>query len=248
MSEKGMTQALAVIEGEDIVFAPEWVARRDAAVAAAETITAVEDDRALDVAGAAQTQLTRLAKELEQARMGLTRPLDGLKRKIMDRAAEMARPITVQAERIRQMNSAYATRKAAEAKAEAERVERIRREQAAAAAAEREAWEAEANAQAREMFGEGAVAEAWQPPEPAAPAFNPEIVPRVTAPKTASNTFVEVWQFEVLDGEKVPREFCSVDERKIRAFLAYQKSLKRNVQDVAIQGVRVYAETSVRAR
>ena len=50
-------------------------------------------------------------------------------------------------------------------------------------------------------------------------------VPTVSAPKSSANRMVERWSFEVLDSAAIPREFLSVDEGKIRAWMQAQTKL-----------------------
>lgn len=244
-----MTMGNELVPGnQEVSFAAEWLVKRDAAVTAAASITEVVDDRGLEVAGAAQTQLTRLAKELEAERMAMTRPLDAFKRKIMNKAKELLAPVDMELGRLKGLNTAYATRKAREAEEERRRIEALRREQAEREAKEQAEREAAARAEAQAMFGEGAVVEVE--PVEVAPSLEvvAEMVPEVAPPRTASNTFVEVWKFEVVDEQKVPREFCSVDEQKLRGYMQYQKGMKKQVEEVKVAGVRFWKEMSVRAR
>ena len=61
------------------------------------------------------------------------------------------------------------------------------------------------------------------------------------APKVAGLSTRDVWRFEVTDEALVPREYLSVDERKIRGVV---NSLKGSAR---IPGVRVYCEKSLAA-
>ena len=248
MSDVETGTAVAVITGpEDIRFGDAWIARRDETVAAALGIVSVSSDAELEAAGKVQTTLTRLVKELEAERMNMTRPLDALKKLVMDKAAEMYAPIHNQLERIRKLNVAYATEKARLAKEETERIAKLERERIERETAERVERERLAAAEAAAVFGESAVVDAGAGQAQGQPVV-PQVVPRHAPPRTSVNSFVEVWKFDIVDSEKVPRELCSVDEQKIRAFLNYKKSLKLKPDEIVIAGVRVYSEMSVRAR
>jgi len=78
--------------------------------------------------------------------------------------------------------------------------------------------------------------------------FTPSIIPQATSPHTASNSFVETWEFEVIDDSKVPRNFLSVDEKKLRDFIQFQKTSKRQIEEVSIPGVRVFKRINTQAK
>lgn len=231
---------------------PVWMTKSAEALALAKDVTQVADDAALEVAGRVQTDLSKLIRDIEQQRMNVTRPLDGLKASIMDKAKELTAPLNAELNRVKALNTAYATRKAQEAEAERKRLLKIQQDKAAADA--REALEREERQQtaAQSVFGSAAVADTSEQPQPvnpfAQPPIDPTVVPRAAMPKSSANAFTEVWKFEILDERLVPREFLSVDESKIRAALNYKKSLKCAVEDVAVPGLRIYKEMSVRAR
>lgn len=232
---------------------PVWMTKSAEAVSAAKDITAVDDDAGLERAGRVQTDLSKLIKDIETQRMNITRPLDGLKKSIMDKAAELTSPLNAELARVKALNTVYATRKSQEAEAERKRLLKIQQDEAAAKVKADQEREATAQSAASSVFGAAAKADTSEPQplpvDPFAPPVGvPTIIPRATAPKSSANAFTEVWKFEVLDEKLVPREFLSVDETKIRAMLNYKKSLKCAVEDVVIPGVRVYKETSVRAR
>jgi len=235
-----------------------WIAKRDTVVQEAIKIDAVTDDATLEKACWVQNQLGSLLKEIEKARMQITRPLDEMKKNIMAREKELSAVVTEHFERVKRMNTAYATKKAEEARAEQERIAMIERERAEQEAheqmererAERERVQQE-QAKAQSLFGNSAVVapvSATQPPVAEAPRYTPVIHPQATMPTTSQNSFVETWKFEVLDASQVSRYFLSVDETKIRQFLAEQKKQGMKVDEVSISGVRVYAEFNSQAK
>lgn len=93
---------------------------------------------------------------------------------------------------------------------------------------------AEAMTRAAEAAREGRADEAREE----AQALIPIVVP-------ASVTIVERWVFRVIAPEMVPRDFLTVDERKIRAYLA--KTGKGEVP-TPVPGVAFSLETSARAK
>jgi len=255
------------MNGKDIVVAnvssdaldkqAAWLAKRDTIVAEADKIQSVETDADLEKSGWLQAQVSSLIKDLSKARLALTRPLDAVKSEIMAREKEMTVTLDAHFARIKRLNDAYATKKFEAAEAERKRIEKIERERAEAEAhAERqreEAARAEADskrAEARALFGESAVVDAAPvpPPQQPAPMFTPSIIPQATSPHTASNSFVETWEFEVIDDSKVPRNFLSVDEKKLREHIQFAKTSKRDIESIVIPGVRVFKRINTQAK
>ena len=69
-----------------------------------------------------------------------------------------------------------------------------------------------------------------------------------TMPKASANRMVERWDFAVTDAHAVPRELCSPDERKIRAFLAAKKAEGYKADQIVIDGIRISATVQVQSR
>ena len=68
--------------------------------------------------------------------------------------------------------------------------------------------------------------------------------PPMAAPIEATDgiSYVDHWDFEILDPKQVPREYLVVDEKKVRGVV---KATKGSVQ---IPGVRIFCEKRVRGR
>lgn len=220
-----MTEDITIVQdirGDALARCVEWIEQRDGFIATAAELVAVGSDADLDEAGLLLAAMKKHAKALGAERTAVTRPLDEVKRQIMDQAKAMVADLEAETARIKRLCDAYATRKAREA--EAARIEAQR--QAAEDAARREA--------AASVFGESAVI---QTPAPAVPA-----VPPPAAPKAAGSRIVTRWEFEVTDAAMVPREFCVPDPRAIRAWMDYQVKTGRNPE---MPGVRFASRQSV---
>lgn len=61
-------------------------------------------------------------------------------------------------------------------------------------------------------------------------------------PKVEGVSFYEHWDFEIEDENAIPRQFLSIDEKKIRKYVQAMKG------DAEIPGVRVYMEKKPRVR
>jgi TolA-binding protein len=240
----------ADVGGDALMKQTEWLAKRDAVLVLAGQVTAVESEGDLERAGKIYTDVATLVKELEKKRLDITRPLDDVKKQIMSAEKDMTAKLTSEQDRIKRMNNAYATKKMQEAQAEQRRVDELNRiEQANAAELQRKAQE-EADAKAataQSIFGAQAVTTAQvQAQAPVVPQV--QYCTTVEAPRASANTIRTEWKFEVLDSEKVPRELCTVDEKKIRAHLTYQKSMGANIENLQIAGLRLWQEANVCAR
>lgn len=249
---------VANVSSDALTKQAAWIAKRDGILERSSKISAVETDADLELSGWVQAQMSGLTKEIEKARMEVTRPLDEVKKSIMAQEKEMCARLASEFDRVKRLNVAYATRKQAEADAERRRIDAINRANAEREAAEQARREQEAQAEAdrkrkeaEALFGAAAIVDVAPPPAPAAPVYEPpapKIIPQAVAPSTASNAFVQVFKFEVVDAAAVPREFCTVDDAKIRAAIQYHKSQGRMADQIIISGVRVYAETNVQAK
>jgi len=62
---------------------------------------------------------------------------------------------------------------------------------------------------------------------------------------TGANRMVKVYDFNVVDPSAVPPQFCSVDEKKIRAHVKYCKGME---QEPKIDGVIFTSRVDVQAR
>ena len=223
------------------------------AVDAAKGIISVGNDADFERSGAAQTLLTKLVSDFDKKRLELTRPIDALKDRVMAEAKAFTLPARTELERVKSLNNAYATAKARAAEAERRRIAEEERRRAEAEFAAQQQAEAEAKAQAeaaRAVFGDSAEVTAQPVPQdtpaPTHPV-EPTLMPRVTAPRTESNNIAKVWKFEVTDTAKVPREFLTVDEAKIRSLVDYHKKIG-DIESLTVAGVRFYWESSVRSK
>ena len=212
----------------------DWLAKRDTLLEQVVKVTTVENDNQLELSGNLQRDISKHVKELGRDRLDLTRQIDTVKKSIMDQEKAMVKGLSEQLRRLSYLNSGYATRVAAAAEAERQRIEAERR-----AAADR-IFEAEQarQAEASNAFGEDVtfVEKGWAPePEPVEP-----LPP--SKPRTSGVSFVENWQFRITDSAKIPREYLMVDESKIRKIV---KALKAGT---SIPGVEVFKTMDTRSK
>lgn len=206
-----------------------WLESRAAALATAQEIAAVDSQADLSRAGKAEAEIKKLLKRLKEERLAATRPLDEMKKRLVEKEKELAAPLEAHLDRIHALTTAYATRMEEARQAELRRLAELEAERAEAAVAQEEA---------QDIFGDVAVS---LPPQPL-----PAAPDRVRA--SADNRIVERWDFMVLDAFAVPREFCSVDEKKLRAYLHAKKVEGCAIADITIPGVKVFKTMQVQSR
>lgn len=164
-------------------------------------------------------------------------------------AERKAKEATEALQRKLQAEAEEANRKAAEeARKRVEEEQRIKREKEEAEARERGAKKAEMEALAKKQEAERL--DAIRKAEEDA-AKNAVVAPTVVAPVVQEATRVtrtesgsafskQPWVFEVTDPAAVPREFLSVDEKKIR------DAVRMGVREIV--GVRIYQDTQINFR
>lgn len=222
-----------IVEVKTEIQAVDWIAERDALVAKAKDVKNVTNADEFESAGAIQAKGQKLIKKLENTRKEVTGPLDEIKKQIMAQEKAMRKDIETEVARIQRLTSAYATEQARKAEEERRRIEE----------AERKAAEAQVAAEA------AAAADPFGFNAPAAPVVTP-VIPVATVHKahSTSNRVVEKWDFTVVDANAVPREFLSVDETKIRAFLQAKKAEGYKADQVVINGLKISATMQVYSR
>ena len=202
-------------------FAPRWMAERDVMLSLAKEVTTVDSDSSLEVAGELQSKISKALKALETERKAVTSPLDEMKKRVMAEEKKLAKPLSDELARLKALTSAYATECA-------RRIEEERRAAEAAVAAED-----------ADPFG-------FNTADVPAPVAAP--MPMPSMPHTSSNRMAERWDFAVVDANAVPRELCSPDEKKIRAFIASKKAEGYKADEISVAGLRISATVQVQSR
>jgi len=219
------TPTTITVSSDALERASKWTAQRAALLDLAPTITTVanqaEAERAVSLANAIRDHI----KALDTERRKVTAPLDKMKSDIMAQEKSMRSDLEAERTRIKSLSDAYATRLAIERTAEA------KRQIEAAEAARMEA--AERAAEAERLWGP----EADEPaPELATLAAPPPVA------KIAGARMVKRWTHWIQDASAVPREYLTVDDAKIRAYVSYTTKLGN---DPVVPGVVFEARMSV---
>lgn len=218
-----MTTALMTLK-QSLEQETKWLANREKLLSEAGRVASVTSDSDLEVSSAIQTRISKHVKSLEVHRKGITKPLDDMKKQIMDQEKDLLKLLDAELRRLKAMNDAYATR-------------RLEEQEAAHKAAEEKISHETINAQqqAESIFGAGVQFDA---------AFIPP-APSVVKPTTIAGRTVIRWEFEVISPNDIPREFLSVDDAKIRKFRDYQIEIGK---DPEIPGVKFTKKVSVESR
>lgn len=229
--------------------AVQWQQKRADVLERGKLIESVADNDQLDTVTRIAKEAKTLVKTLANKRLELTRPLDAAKKSLMDFEKSETKSLNALIEKLDGMAAAYAREQARKAEEERLRIEAAERARAEAELAARQKAEEEAAkaAAANSAFGlEGAPVAPVAPTPPPPPVLTP--VPTVQKAHSSSASFTEVWKYEVIDPNAVPRELCSPDDAKIRACLAARKAEGYKTDQVLITGLRIYADMQVRAR
>ena len=216
LSVPGAANAIASIE-----------TMRSFAVVNAETYTTASD---------ARTAIKSLEKRVEEARKRAVGPLND-RVKLINEAARriLAAPHEVDEllqRRMIEWRRAEDRRREEEQRRIAEENERRRRE---AEAREREEMEARARVAEEMELDDAETAALVEATPEVKPILEvaPAALPQTTHGSLGSSTLVTRWDFRVIAEYDVPREYLSVDERKIRA------AIKTGVRE--IPGVSIYS-------
>lgn len=248
MEEVNNKNAVAVLNSN--LEAANWKEKRESVLKSGESVMQVTNNDELENATKIEKEAKKLVKTLEQKRKELTGPLDEAKKLIMSAEKEEAKALNDLILKLDKLNSAYAVEQARKAEEERRRIEAEERARAEAEAAriEEEERKAREAAAANAAFGFGAAAPAPAPVAPPPPPPMPTVVPTVQKASASSASFTEVWNFEIVDQNAVPRELCSPDEKKIRAVLNAKKAEGYKADQIVIEGIRISVGMQVRSR
>lgn len=188
----------------------------------------VTTDAEYETAGTELTRVKAQQGKLEELRKSITRPMDAAKKAVMDLFRGPEEKLARAEAGIKRALVGYQ-----------EEQDRKRREDQARAdeAARKERERIEAQAARAAAAGKVEKAEALQV---RASTVVAPVVQR-SAPRVAGVQLRDVWKFEVTDESKVPRQYLSVDEGKIRKVVGALRG------DSQIEGVRVWCEKAVAA-
>lgn len=230
------TKETAIVVGQEaikaqIVKAPEMKGIADIKETIVEKAMAFElnDDDKLARAAKTISWIAGARKSYELFRKKLVQPLNDHVKMINDLFKDEVAPLEAADSIMRSKMLDYQKEKERKVR---EEQERIRKEQELKAKAEAEARakaEAEAKANNKPVL----------PPEPVKPPEPPKPIPQVER-KVGNTSFKKRWTYEVLDVNKVPREYLVVDTVKVR------KVVDAGVRN--IEGIRIYEEDIIATR
>ena len=171
------------------------------------------------------------ARDLDEMRKSMTRPLDDAKKRIMDFFNKPLAFLTEAESLIKRSMLTYDREQERKRKEEEDRLR-------AAARAEQERLQKEAEEKAAQLAADGKTEQAI---EAAVVPVVPLPTVHVEQPKIAGISRRQNWKARVVDPMKVPRQFLTVDEKALNA---YAKATKG---EVPVDGVEFYAEDVIAA-
>lgn len=206
----------------------------------AATITEI-NDRNVNNASNFVKQIDTFLKSVKNERLAFTRKLDEVKKQFMSKEHELCDELTNAKTTIQGLISAYLTEKERQ-RIEAER-ERARLEAEAELARQEVEEKARQDAEIASMFGNNAPQETPPPPPPEMPPL-----PIVEKTVVSNVRQIKVARWNITDASKLPREFLSVDESKIRAFANDKMKAGIDLKSIQIDGIEFFEEISAQLR
>lgn len=192
----------------------------------------VTDQTTMEAALHHGSVLVAMKKRINEKGDELTRPLFTRQREINAEKNGLLDLLATPERHLRDQLAAF--------RAEQDRLKRAAEEKLRREREEREKREAEEREAAKAILGDTSEDNALEQARISGEAARAEA--RAQAAASAAAVKVKgssmVWKFEIEDGEKVPRNLCSPDEKKIRG--AVQMGLRQ------IDGVRIYQEVQTR--
>ena len=207
-----------------------WLGKRDALLDQAEGFTQVTCAAELEAVADLDAKMKKVLKEADTKRKEYTSKLDAVKKSIMEEVRGMTAPLAAEQERLNALGTAYATEQERKRRAELERIAELERKEAEAKVAKEEDDD--------DPFG----------PSTSTPAPTVVRIPSTDKVAATSSRFVTEYKFEVVRPDAVPREFCSPDERKVRAYIQNAKVSGIPAEQIHIPGVVVPEVTSLRSK
>ena len=206
----------------------------------AATITEI-NDRNVNNASNFVKQIDTFLKSVKNERLAFTRKVDEVKKQFMSKEHELCDELTNAKTTIQGLISAYLTEKERQ-RIEAEK-ERARLEAEAELARQEAEEKARQDAEIASMFGNNAPQETPPPPQPEMPPL-----PIVEKTVVSNVRQVKVARWNITDVSKLPREFLSVDESKIRAFANDKMKAGIDLKSIQIDGIEFFEEISAQLR
>ena len=210
-----------------VEISAEWLSERNAIAEKASEITEITSQLNFEQAEILLKKITVTSNKAEKLRKKLAKPFQDFAKKIKATSDEARQILELEKQRLKKLMAEYL--KEEERKREEALMAEIARQEE-----ERKRQEELKKAEEDDFFSDAPEKPVYNPPEPAV------IVPEETVKLMTSSR--KVWKFEITEPELVPRNFCSPDESKIRAYL------KENKAGANIPGVRFYEELTVQSR
>ncbi len=201
-----------------ITIDKKWVEERDRLLEAAKDLAEVNDNETFAEGGERLKQITKMSNLLEEMRLDFSRPFLQAQKVLIRKTREARELLEAEKSRIQSLMNGYAEEQRRLREAEEQRIEEERQRKIAEEIAQREAD--------RELFGEDEEAEEEV-------VVEAEIAPTIDRPRNENVRMMEHVSFEIADEDAVPRAFCSIDERKIRA---WQQEHKDRIKDAVRAG------------
>ncbi len=182
------------------------------------------------------------AKELDEIRKSLTKPLDESKKKIMQLFKAPLEFLTKAEGCIKRAMVGWQTEQERNRRAEEERLAEIQRKEAEKLQrqAEKEAAKAESLKTEKGKADALAKAEELKAKAEVVTSITPTVESKVEDVEGVSTR--KVWKFKIINADKIPREYLMPDEKYIGQIVRASKGKKQ------IDGIKIYSEDVISSR
>lgn len=213
------------------ILGPETLSEAEASFKRVEKIK-VSDAQSSSFAQGLRAEIDRRIKELDEARKERTRPLDAVKKQLIE---DYARPIDLLILCRRELDRqilAYDDQQRAIARAAQRKIDEENEREQRRLAKLAEKAEARGDEEKAESFRDRASSQV-------AAVVQPQVV------QAAGTSFVETWSFEITDAKQVAPEFMEPDLVKIGKAV---RSLHLDAQEIVGKGVRIFSNRGIQQR
>ena len=189
---------------EKISISKDWYQSRDELIDKAVAVSQVTNPEENKAASALNKEITRMLKQASSCRLEITRPLDQIKKAIMNAYRIAGEPLEGVQDELKKMMADFARAEEQKRLEERKRIEEQQQQQV--------------EDQFTEFLKEG------DPNAQFTPIITEQKVDHIKAEKTDDSRVVKRLQFEILNVNEIPRQFMKVNEAAIRKALQQFKA------------------------
>lgn len=223
----------------EVQISKDWFEERDVLISEASMISAVDNSEDFNLGALILNKITKTSNNLEKMRKALAKPFNDSLRLIKTASDKARQPLEEAKSELKSKLADYANRQALQYDTEEKILEEMKKE----------------NSQKEKFLTELATKEFGCTDTELFNTIEPDIENTVEKAKASTVAVKTKISFEISDEDKIPREFLSPDETKIRAWINLNRhiiieNIKQDEGYAAdtIPGLKLKMETDITAR